>query len=105
MCSLYPDISSLLYHIIEENDTPFFYEKTGSQFHHFLIDEFQDLSLFQWINIKPLLRNSLSQGYTNLLVGDVKQSIYRWRGSNWKLLNHHVEEEFKESNRYALTPN
>ncbi|ROT46936.1 UvrD-helicase domain-containing protein [Candidatus Cardinium hertigii] len=99
------DIAALLYQIIQENDTPFLYEKIGNQFHHFLIDEFQDLSLFQWINIKPLLHNSLAQGYTNILVGDVKQSIYRWRGSNWKLLNHYVEEEFKESSRHALTIN
>jgi ATP-dependent exoDNAse (exonuclease V) beta subunit len=99
------DIATLLYQIIQENETPFLYEKIGNQFHHFLVDEFQDLSLFQWMNIKPLLRNSLAQGYANLLVGDVKQSIYRWRGSNWKLLNHQVEVEFKESNLHTLTTN
>lgn len=99
------DIAALLYQAIQGSDTPYLYEKIGNQFHHFLIDEFQDLSLFQWINIKPLLRNSLAQGYTSLLVGDVKQSIYRWRGSNWKLLNHQVEAEFKESTIYGLTTN
>lgn len=99
------DISALLYQVIQKNKIPFLYEKIGSQFHHFLIDEFQDLSLFQWMNIKPLLHNSLSQGYTNLLVGDVKQSIYRWRGSNWKLLNHQVEQEFPDSHIHTLSTN
>ena len=99
------DIAALLYQTIQANDIPFLYKKIGNQFHHFLIDEFQDLSLCQWMNIKPLLRNSLEQGYASLLVGDVKQSIYRWRGSNWKLLNHEVEAEFKESTIYGLTTN
>ena len=102
---LISDISALLYHLIQENDTPFFYERIGNQFQHFLIDEFQDLSFFQWTNIKPLLHNSLAQGYANLLVGDVKQSIYRWRGSSWKLLNHLVEEAFKENQIYILNTN
>ncbi|MGI2298797.1 UvrD-helicase domain-containing protein [Candidatus Cardinium hertigii] len=99
------DIAALLYQAIQESDAAFLYEKTGHSFHHFLIDEFQDLSLFQWMNIKPLLRNSLAQGYSSLLVGDVKQSIYRWRGSNWKLLNHQVEAAFKESTLHYLTTN
>lgn len=99
------DIATLLYQSIRRNDTPFLYEQISNQFHHFLIDEFQDLSLFQWMNIKPLLRNSLAQGHSSLLVGDVKQAIYRWRGSNWKLLNHEVVSEFKESQVCYLTTN
>lgn len=99
------DIPTLLYQAIQGSDTPFLYEKIGNQFHHFLIDEFQDLSLFQWMNIKPLLRNGLAQGYDSVLVGDVKQSIYRWRGSNWQLLNHQVEAEFQESTIHYLTTN
>lgn len=99
------DIAALLYQAIQGNDTPYLYEKIGHQFHHFLIDEFQDLSLFQWMNIQPLLRNSLAEGYSSLLVGDVKQSIYRWRGSNWKLLNHQVAATFKESTLHGLTTN
>ncbi|WP_243518856.1 MULTISPECIES: exodeoxyribonuclease V subunit beta [unclassified Candidatus Cardinium] len=99
------DIATLLYQAIQGSDIPLLYEKIGYQFHHFLIDEFQDLSLFQWMNIKPLLRNSLAQGYSSLLVGDVKQAIYRWRGSNWKLLNHEVEATFKESRLHHLTTN
>lgn len=99
------DVATLLFQLIRDNETPFLYEKIGNQYHHFLIDEFQDLSVFQWMNIKPLVHNSLAQGFTNLVVGDVKQSIYRWRGSQWKLLNHQVESEFKESRVHALTTN
>ena len=62
-------------------------EKTGTRIHSYMIDEFQDTSGMQWGNFKPLLSNSLAQGYQNLIVGDVKQSIYRWRGGDWNLLN------------------
>jgi ATP-dependent exoDNAse (exonuclease V) beta subunit len=99
------DIATLLFQLIRDNETPFLYEKIGNQYHHFLIDEFQDLSVLQWMNIKPLVHNSLAQGFTNLVVGDVKQSIYRWRGSQWKLLNHQVASEFKETRVHALTTN
>lgn len=83
---LISDVNPLLNKIIDNNDTPFIYEKTGNKYHHFLIDEFQDTSLFQWKNIKPLMQNNLDQNKFSLVVGDVKQSIYRWRGGNWKLL-------------------
>ncbi len=66
--------------IIDDNPTPFIYERIGERFQHFLIDEFQDTSLLQWRNMLPLIDNSLSYGNKNFLVGDVKQSIYRWRG-------------------------
>src|SRR5690606_4681497 len=61
-------------------------EKIGNTFNHFLIDEFQDTSGFQWENFKPLVINSLAEGNMSLVVGDVKQSIYRWRGGDWQLL-------------------
>lgn len=88
------EASSFLFQIIDQNDAPFVYEKTGNHFHHFMIDEFQDTSVMQWNNFKPLISNSLSQGYDNLLVGDVKQSIYRWRNSNWEILAYAVENDF-----------
>ena len=69
------------------------YEKIGNQYQHFLIDEFQDTSEFQWASFKPLLENSLASGNTNLLVGDVKQSIYRWRGGKLELLLSEVQEQ------------
>lgn len=66
--------------LIEDNPTPFIYERVGERFQHFLIDEFQDTSILQWRNMLPLIDGSLSYGNKNFLVGDVKQSIYRWRG-------------------------
>ncbi len=88
------EASSFLFQVIDQNDAPFVYEKAGNHFHHFMIDEFQDTSVMQWNNFKPLISNSLSQDYDNLLVGDVKQSIYRWRNSNWEILAHAVENDF-----------
>lgn len=90
---LISDAAHFLQEIIRDNDSPFIYEKVGSFYNHFLIDEFQDTSGFQWQNFKPLIENSLSEGHRNLLVGDVKQSIYRWRGGDWKLLLEGVEDE------------
>ncbi|MDN4166542.1 UvrD-helicase domain-containing protein [Cytophagales bacterium LB-30] len=83
---LISDAAVFLKQIVDENDASFIFEKTGTTYHHFLIDEFQDTSSFQWDNFKHLLRNSLAEGNTNLIVGDVKQSIYRWRGSDGELL-------------------
>lgn len=95
---LISDANEFLKEITKENDAPFIYEKVGNQYKNYLIDEFQDTSGFQWASFKPLLENSLAQGYTNLLVGDVKQSIYRWRGGEMKLLLEQVEEEIGEEN-------
>ncbi len=66
---------------VTNEPVPFIYEKIGEKYHHFLIDEFQDTSSMQWQNILPLMHNSLSQGIMNMIVGDAKQSIYRWRNS------------------------
>lgn len=89
------DANLLLNKIIGQSDSPFIYEKTGSYFHHFMLDEFQDTSVLQWQNFKPLVANSLAEGNKNLLVGDVKQSIYRWRNSNWKILAEDVHNDFR----------
>jgi ATP-dependent exoDNAse (exonuclease V) beta subunit len=61
---------------------PFIYERLGDKFKHILIDEFQDTSILQWHNLIPLVENSLSSGYFNLVVGDGKQAIYRWRNGD-----------------------
>jgi ATP-dependent exoDNAse (exonuclease V) beta subunit len=90
---LISDANEFLKEITRENEAPFIYEKVGNQFRHYLIDEFQDTSGFQWASFRPLLENSLAQGNTNLLVGDVKQSIYRWRGGEMRLLLEEVEQE------------
>lgn len=65
--------------IITEEPVPFIYERLGVRYAHFLLDEFQDTSHLQWINMIPLVHNSLASGNSNLIVGDGKQAIYRWR--------------------------
>ncbi len=66
--------------IVQSEPVPFIYERIGEKYHHLLVDEFQDTSVLQWENLLPLIENSLAQENFNMLVGDVKQSIYRWRG-------------------------
>ena len=78
--------SFLLREIISDREAPFLFEKLGSYYKHVLMDEFQDTSTYQWENIKPLISNALDQRNHVLLVGDVKQSIYRWRGGDLNLL-------------------
>lgn len=102
---LISDAANLLRQIIAENDTPFVYEKVGSFYNHFLIDEFQDISDFQWQNLKPLIGNGLATGHMSLLVGDVKQSIYRWRGGKWQLLSSKLEKEFTATRSLVLEHN
>ncbi len=65
--------------------TPFIYERLGNRYDHFLIDEFQDTSLLQWYNLFPLIENSLALGNFNMLVGDAKQAIYRFRSGEVEL--------------------
>ncbi|MEA2043212.1 MAG: UvrD-helicase domain-containing protein [Bacteroidota bacterium] len=90
---LISDTTLLLKELIKNNDAPFIYEKAGNKYDHILIDEFQDTSNFQWENFKPLIRNSLASAKFNLIVGDIKQSIYSWRGGDWSLLLHKVKEQ------------
>lgn len=92
---LISDTTELLNKIIGETDSPFVYEKVGTRVGHYMIDEFQDTSNMQWKNFLPLLRDSLGAGNKNLIVGDVKQSIYRWRNSDWKLLDEQLDLDFK----------
>jgi len=95
---LIPETTELLNKIIDGSDAPFIYEKTGTRIDHFMLDEFQDTSLMQWQNFCPLILESLAKGKENLIVGDVKQSIYRWRGSDWNLLNQDIYNDIpKES--------
>ena len=92
---LISDSNMLLNKIIDNSDTPFVYEKTGIHIDNFMIDEFQDTSVLQWKNFHPLMANSLAAGKFNLVVGDVKQSIYRWRNSDWKLLDEKILTDFR----------
>ncbi len=89
---LLSDTNTLLAHIIGGEDTPFLYERVGQWFSHYLIDEFQDTSLSQWQNLRPLINESLSYDHDNLVIGDEKQCIYRFRDSDPTLL-HNLHKE------------
>ncbi len=85
---LLSDTQPLLNKLMKGSDTPFVFEKAGSMIHHIMIDEFQDTSVVQWGNFKKLLLECMAHPDSkNMIVGDVKQSIYRWRNSDWSLLN------------------
>ncbi|MCH4147424.1 MAG: UvrD-helicase domain-containing protein [Prevotella sp.] len=91
---LLSDTQNLLNSLIQNSDSPFIFEKIGTQLEHIMIDEFQDTSCIQWKNFKVLLDECMShENAANLIVGDVKQSIYRWRSGDWRLLNN-INEEF-----------
>ncbi len=86
--------NDILRRIIADDDTPFLYEKIGNRYDHLMLDEAQDTSRMQWDNFRPLFRNSQASGGCNLIVGDVKQSIYRWRGSDWRLMTDKIRDQF-----------
>lgn len=96
---LLSDTTSLLRGIISDDEAPFVYERVGVRIKHFLIDEFQDTSRMQWENLRPLLAEGISRGADSLIIGDVKQSIYRWRYSDPSLLNTEVAETFPSSSQ------
>ena len=83
---LLSDTNALLHNLIREGDASFIYEKIGTTIDIVMIDEFQDTSRMQWENFRLLLEESLSQKEGSLIVGDIKQSIYRWRNGDWKIL-------------------
>ncbi|MDR1332778.1 MAG: UvrD-helicase domain-containing protein [Tannerella sp.] len=91
---LIADTTDLLNRIIDGSDVPFIYEKTGTRIDYYMIDEFQDTSEMQWRNFRPLIAESLACRRDNLIVGDVKQSIYRFRNSDWTLLDAQVARDF-----------
>ncbi len=84
---LLAEVNKLLRGMIKDSDTPFVFEKLGTTFSNIMMDEFQDTSCMQWQNFKALIKEGLSNGNDSLIVGDVKQSIYRWRNGDWKILN------------------
>lgn len=78
---LISEFNELIFNKIQNEPTPFIYERLGEKYQHFFIDEMQDTSVLQWKNLVKLIENALSQeGGSLLLVGDAKQAIYRWRG-------------------------
>ena len=99
------DSNTILKDIIAGSDAPFVYEKTGIRYDSFLLDEFQDTSRIQWENFLPLLKESEGKGCDSLVVGDVKQSIYRWRGSDWNLLAGEIRQTFPGAEESTLDTN
>lgn len=85
---LISEFNSLISNLIQNENAPFIYERLGTKFKHFLLDEFQDTSHLQWLNLVPLVHESLGNGHENLIVGDPKQSIYRFKNG--------VAEQFVE---------
>jgi ATP-dependent helicase/nuclease subunit A len=100
---LISDAGELLSLITNGDQAPFIYEKIGNRFENFMIDEFQDTSILQWSNFYPLILNSMGEGNDNLVVGDVKQSIYRFRNSDWHILGK-MQEELVDNKRILSEP-
>ena len=76
------EFNKMISDIVISQPVPFIYERTGERYRNYLIDEFQDTSALQWMNLLPLIENSLSYDNFNMIVGDGKQAIYRWRGGD-----------------------
>lgn len=82
----------LLSELVRQSDAPFVMEKMGVRYNNVMIDEFQDTSNMQWQNFRVLLLEGQAQGGRDLIVGDVKQSIYRWRNGDWRILQNMKQE-------------
>ncbi|MBN2633624.1 MAG: UvrD-helicase domain-containing protein [Bacteroidales bacterium] len=91
------DAVELLRELTAGDQAPFIYEKTGNRYDTYMIDEFQDTSRMQWDNFLPLIAESMGNGNDNLVVGDVKQSIYRFRNSEWQILGKELERQIPAS--------
>ena len=101
---LLSDTNALLHKLVREGDSSFVFEKIGANIRNVMIDEFQDTSRMQWDNFRLLLLEGLSQGADSLIVGDVKQSIYRWRNGDWGILNSLGNEELRIENGELNSP-
>ncbi|MFR9130386.1 MAG: UvrD-helicase domain-containing protein [Alistipes putredinis] len=109
MCSdenvmMLSETKNILSEFIRHNDAPFIYEKVGNRYDRFMIDEFQDTSTREWENFLPLLGNAMAQSEQTsvLIVGDIKQSIYRWRGGDWEILHRRAARELGEASTETI---
>ncbi|MGM9776375.1 MAG: UvrD-helicase domain-containing protein [Candidatus Coprenecus sp.] len=101
---LLSDTTQFLKNIIDGSETPFIYERVGTRIENYLLDEFQDTSAMQWCNFKPLIDESV--GYSDsLIVGDVKQSIYRFRGSDYTLMKDELAKDYPDADLIRLENN
>lgn len=87
------DFNKKILEIVSQEPVPFIFERLGEKYNHILVDEFQDTSKLQFANLLPLLENALADGYFNLIVGDAKQSIYRFRGGDMDLLLYLAQDQ------------
>ncbi len=77
----------MLRRMVQGEDASFVFERIGTQYNNIMIDEFQDTSRLQWENFRTLLIDNLASGGLSMIVGDIKQSIYRWRNGDWRILH------------------
>lgn len=94
---LIDDLALLLIDLAAQADTSFIYERMGLYYDALFIDEFQDTSRTHWKLLQPFIINSLAQGHTSMLVGDIKQAIYRWRGGDWQILAQEIPQQFAKT--------
>ena len=87
------DFNKRILEIVSKEPVPFIFERLGEKYNHILVDEFQDTSKLQFANLLPLIENALSDGHFNLIVGDAKQSIYRFRGGDMDLILHLAQNQ------------
>jgi ATP-dependent exoDNAse (exonuclease V) beta subunit len=90
---LISDTAFILNKVIQDQEMPFIYEKIGAKYRYILIDEFQDTSVYQWKSLLPFFNQAIDDGGQLIVVGDIKQSIYGWRGGDMNLLLHQVEKD------------
>lgn len=88
--------------IVAKEPIPFIYERLGEKYKHFLVDEFQDTSVLQWKNLIPLIDNSLAENQFNMIVGDGKQAIYRFRGGEVEQFANLPEIFGRDDNQIAI---
>lgn len=90
----------ILSKFVDDSNTPFIYEKIGNRYDHYMIDEFQDTSIREWRNLLPLLKEALDSNANAsvFIVGDIKQSIYRFKGGDWRLLSNYAMADLGELN-------
>lgn len=76
------DFNALIFEVVREQPVPFVYLRVGEKYRNYMIDEFQDTSIMQWQNLLPLFENSLADNRLNMIVGDAKQAIYRFKNGD-----------------------
>lgn len=96
--------AATLYHALKPGDADFILEKAGIRYHHIMLDEFQDTSTLQWENFRPLLMEILSTTTGSaLIVGDIKQSIYRWRNGDWTIMRD-LQDQWADYYNTTISP-